>query len=466
MDTSILLIEDNEKLRRLMKLTLEKEGYRVEEAPDGKTARSLFSEDNFDIVLSDILLPDTTGIKLLEEWKESDPGVCCILCTAYGEVEDAVQAMKLGAFDYLTKPIKADELKVVIRRAIEWVRLNEENEYLREVFADERQLHGMAGVSEKMKRVFDMVHKVAGQPITVLLQGESGTGKSRCAQAIHLESDRKGKPYIEVNCAAIPDQLLESELFGYAKGAFTGAVKSQKGKFEAADGGTLFLDEIAEISPGLQAKLLQVTQDKTFYPLGSSDQKKVDVRLIAATNRDLWEMVQEGTFREDLYYRLNIIGINIPSLRERSEDLPLLIEQLTDEIGREHSTSYELEPGLMKKLSCYTWPGNIRELYNAIARAAVLAEGTVLKLEDFPKEVRENAGSKEESPEEKGGNEAVSSPGAPLGDDFSLTDELENYEQSTIEEALRRTGGNQAQAADLLGISRQSLLYKIRKYGI
>ncbi|PYZ99241.1 sigma-54-dependent Fis family transcriptional regulator [Alteribacter lacisalsi] len=446
-----------------MKLTLEKEGYRIAEASDGKTARVLFEEETFDIVLSDILLPDTTGIKLMEEWKESSPGVCYILCTAYGDVEDAVNAMKLGAFDYLTKPIKADELKVVIERAVEWVRLNKENQYLKKVFADQRQLHGMAGASTAMKRVFDMVHKVASQPITVLLQGESGTGKSRCAQAIHLESDRKNRPYVEVNCAAIPDQLLESELFGFTKGAFTGATRAQKGKFEAADGGTLFLDEIAEISPGLQAKLLQVTQDKTFYPLGSNEQKKVDVRLIAATNRDLWEMVQEGTFREDLYYRLNIIGINIPSLRERAEDLPLLIDQLTEEVSREHNSNYELEAGLMKKLSAYSWPGNIRELYNAIARAAVLSEGTTLRFTDFPKEVREateggDGRGEAEPSEEQAGTE--------LGDDYSLTNELQNYEQSAIEEALRQSLGNQAQAAELLGISRQSLLYKVRKYGL
>ncbi|WP_096439884.1 sigma-54-dependent transcriptional regulator [Alteribacter populi] len=460
MTTHILLVDDNSKLRRLMKLTLEKEGYDIKEAEDGEVAKDLFVEHHFDIVLTDILLPDTTGIKLLEEWKEKKPNVCYILCTAYGDVEDAVQAMKLGAFDYLTKPIKAEELKVVIKRAVDWVRLNEENHYLKKVFKEKRQLHDMVGISEKMKRVFDMVHKVANQTITVLLQGESGTGKSRCAQAVHLESDRKEQPYIEVNCAAIPDQLLESELFGYAKGAFTGANQSQKGKFEAAHKGTLFLDEIAEISLELQAKLLQVTQNKTFYPLGSNEQKQVDVRLIAATNSDLWEMVQGGTFREDLYYRLNIIGIHIPPLRERTEDLPLLIEQMIQEISEEQGQSYQLESGLLKQLSEYSWPGNIRELYNAIARAAVLSEGNILKLEDFPNEFKQTV--KSDNAQETGELQDE----AQLGEDFSLTDRLQSYEQTAIEEALRQARGNQAQAAELLGISRQSLLYKVRKYQI
>ncbi|WP_078594171.1 sigma-54-dependent transcriptional regulator [Evansella clarkii] len=466
MEKTILLVEDNDKLRRLIKQTLQKEGYRLLEAPDGKTARKLYENEFIDIVLMDILLPDTTGIKLLEEWNtvKSGNNVCFILCTAYGEVEDAVQAMKMGAFDYLAKPIKAEELKVVIRRAVEWLELNLENRYLKQAFEEKSQLHDMAGKSEKMQRVFELIERVSKQNITVLLQGESGTGKSRCAHAIHLESDRKDGPFIKVNCAAIPSQLLESELFGYQKGAFTGATQPQKGKFEAADGGTLFLDEIGEISLELQAKLLQVTQEKTFIPLGSTVERKADIRLITATNRDLWQMVQRGEFREDLYYRLNIIGIHLPALREREEDIPLLVRQALETLKEEHGKNYELEKGLLKKLTDYPWPGNIRELHNALARAAVLSPDDILRLEDFPKEVREYRQEKDDKGTAATG---LVQPGAePGGENISLPDQLQTYEQQAIEDALAKAGGSQSKAAELLGISRQSLLYKVRKYGI
>ena len=456
MNHTILIVEDNEKLRRLMKLTLEKEGYKIFDAPDGATAKEVFEKEEIDIALMDILLPDTTGIKLLEEWS-GESNVCFILCTAYGEVEDAVQAMKMGAFDYLSKPIKADELKVVIQRAVEWLDLNRENQYLKDAFREKNKLHGMVGKSEKMQRVFELIERVSKQNITVLLQGESGTGKSRCAQAIHLESNRSEERFVKVNCAAIPSQLLESELFGYQKGAFTGATKSQIGKFEAANNGTLFLDEIGEISMELQAKLLQVTQDTTFTPLGSTEERKVDVRLIAATNKDLWQMVQDGEFREDLYYRLNIIGIHLPSLREREEDLPLLVNQLLQNLVKEHQRDYQLEDGLLKELTNYPWPGNIRELENALARAAVLSTDGTLRLEDFPMEVCEYK-------QEIEGGAMV----APTVDqtNASLPDQLQSYEQQAIEDALAKAEGNQAQAAELLGISRQSLLYKVRKYNI
>ncbi|WP_312889251.1 sigma-54-dependent transcriptional regulator [Desertibacillus haloalkaliphilus] len=459
MSKSILLVEDNDKLRRYIKLTLDKEGYDVYEASTGAQAEATINEQMIDVVVLDIHLPDTTGIKLLEKWKTVHSQTQYILCTAYGDVEDAVQAMKIGAFDYLTKPIKADELKVVIERTFEWAQLNQENKQLKDAVKKKYHMHGMIGESKKMQQVFEFIQRISIQDITVLLQGESGTGKSRCAHAIHLESPRRNQPFIPINCAAIPDHLLESELFGYQKGAFTGATQTQKGKFEAADGGTLFLDEIAEISLELQAKLLQVTQEKTFIPLGSTKPKHVDVRIIAATNRDLAEMVQQGEFREDLYYRLNIIGIELPPLRERQEDIPLLITQTLEQLNEEHNRQYTVPKAVLAALSSYPWPGNIRELYNALARAAVLSPDEELRLSDFPEEIKHFA--------QENQHDATDTLRAnPIDDRLPLPKQLQSFEKHAIEGAIQSAEGNQAQAAEQLGISRQSLLYKIRKYKI
>lgn len=457
MKKTILLVEDNEKFRRLTKLTLQKEGYAVIEAETGKIAQRLMESENIDLVLLDFLLPDTTGLKLLEKWAPAFPDAVFIPCTAYGDIEDAVKAMKMGAYDYLTKPIKADELKVVIKRAFEMKHLKQENKELKQAVQQKYDLHGMIGKSPKMQEVYSLIERVAKQDITILLEGESGTGKSRGAHAVHLESTRRLGPFIKVNCAAIPSNLLESELFGYEKGAFTGAVRSQEGKCAAADKGTLFLDEIGEISLDVQAKLLQFTQDKTFTPLGTSREVFSDVRIIAATNRNLWEMVQNGEFREDLYYRLNIIGIKLPPLRERIEDIPLLVEQFLAQFEEEHSQSYSISKYLLTKLTSYPWPGNIRELQNALSRATVLSRSGQLILEDFPEEIQNHFSAKE-----------VETFDAPieLTDDFSLPEHLEKVEKEVIETALTSENGNQARAAEALGITRQGLLYKIRKYKI
>lgn len=456
MSKSILLVEDNEKLHRLVRQTLEKEGYTVFGAQNGKEAMHIMNEHWVDVCVLDILLPDATGIKLLEKWKPLYPNIPFILSTAYGDVQDAVEAMKLGAFDYLTKPVKSEELKIVIERAISWQAMNEENVELKKEMQDKFQLHGMIGVSENMRNVFDMIRRVAKQDITVLLQGESGTGKSHCAKSIHLESFRKNGPFIAINCAAIPGNLLESELFGYMKGAFSGAVSNQKGKIESAEGGTLFLDEIGDMSMELQSKLLHVTQEKTFMPLGSSSTKHADIRLIAATNRDLWKLVQEGRFREDLYYRLNIIGINLPSLREREDDIPHLIEQLLGNLETEHQRTYSLPKELLKQLTLYAWPGNIRELHNALARATVLSTDSELKLADFPKEIQASLTNDTENADAKSKTE----------DNQPLPERMKYFEREVIESALRNANYNQSKASEQLGISRQSLLYKVRKYGV
>ncbi|GLB60285.1 sigma-54-dependent transcriptional regulator [Cytobacillus sp. NCCP-133] len=457
MKKTILLVEDNEKFRRLTKLTLKKEGFDVMEAETGKAAEELMQSESVDLVLLDFLLPDTTGLKLLEKWSPNYPETVFVACTAYGDIEDAVKAMKMGAYDYLTKPIKADELKAVIKRAFEMKTLKKENKELKQAVQRKYNLHGMIGKSQKMQEVYSLIERVASQDITILLEGESGTGKSRCAHAVHLDSTRRTAPFIKVNCAAIPSNLLESELFGFEKGAFTGAVRSQEGKCAAADKGTLFLDEIGEISLDVQAKLLQFAQDKTFTPLGTAKEEFSDVRIIAATNRNLWEMVQNGEFREDLYYRLNIIGITLPPLRERIEDIPLLIEQFLAEFEEEHNRSYTISKDLLTHLTTYPWPGNIRELQNALSRAAVLSPSGQLRLEDFPQEVVNHFSGKEEE----------NSPASlDLDEDFSLTDHLEQVEKEVIETALENENGNQSRAAEVLGITRQGLLYKIRKYKI
>ncbi|SER82902.1 sigma-54-dependent transcriptional regulator [Salipaludibacillus aurantiacus] len=462
MSKSILLVEDNKKLHRLIRQTLEKEGYTVYGAHNGKEANQLMNDHWIDAAVLDILLPDTTGIKLLEAWKPLYPGIPLILSTAYGDVEDAVEAMKLGAFDYLTKPVKSEELKVVIERALRWQAMNEENRELKKEMQTKFQLHGMIGVSENMKQVFDMIQRVSKQDVTVLLQGESGTGKSHCAKAIHLESSRQHGPFISLNCAAIPANLLESELFGYVKGAFTGAADNRKGKVEAAEGGTLFLDEIGDMPLELQSKLLQVTQEKQFIPLGSSTTKEADVRLIAATNRNLWKLVQEGKFREDLYYRLNIIGIDLPPLQERKEDIPSLIYQLLSNFETEHRRAYSLSEETVKQLARYSWPGNIRELYNALARATVLSAGSELELKDFPKEIQEELNLSRPAAEKAYDHGNLNRD----AESRSLPEQMEYFERNAIENALKEANGNQSKAAETLGISRQSLLYKVRKYDV
>lgn len=454
-----MFVEDNEKFRRLTTVTLEKSGYQVIEAASGEEAAHKMNHEEVDIILLDILLPDTTGLKLLEGWRSQYYNIPIIVCTAYGDIEDAVKAMKMGAYDYLTKPIKAEELKVVIERAIEWQNLQFENKELKAAVKNKFQLHGMVTRSKSMIEVFDLIERVAPQDVTVLMEGESGTGKSRCARAIHQESRRKEGPFVKVNCAAIPSNLLESELFGYEKGAFTGADSSKKGLCLTADKGTLFLDEIGEISIDLQAKLLQFTQDKTFTPLGSSKEVSSDVRLIAATNRNLWEMVQAGEFREDLYYRLNIIGVKLPPLKERTEDIPGLINRFLSEYEEEYQRSYSISNQLIQKLCKYPWPGNIRELQNAIARAVVLTTDGELSLQDFPQEIVHyfEDGVQEEQEE---------TTTIQMDDDFSLPNHIEQVEIKAIEEALKSEEGNQARAAEKLGISRQSLLYKLKKYAI
>jgi DNA-binding NtrC family response regulator len=451
---TILLIDDEEKLLRILQSSLEKQGFKVNVCSTGQGARQKISEYPADIVFLDMMLPDTTGLDLLHEFVPLYPNKVFIMMTAYGNVESAVIAMKAGAFDYITKPAKLDEILIVAKRAFEWIGMKNENLQLKKKLEFNDPKANVLGVSTAMQNILQLIERVSNTSASVLLEGESGTGKSMLARRIHQISDRKHGPFISVNCAAIPDQLLESELFGYEKGAFTGASASRAGKFEAAAGGTIFLDEIGEISSSLQAKLLQVTQEKSFMKLGSNTQKHVDVRIIAATNKDLSQLVKKGDFREDLYYRLNIVDIRIPPLRERIEDIPLLIEQFLERHRKLNQRDYHISKELVQVLVEYIWPGNVRELENAVERAVVLCRDEKLSIEDFPRDIRENR-LREASIFE---NETPD-PSKPL------PDRIDKFEKQIIIEMLKQTEGPAA-AARKLGISRQSLLYKMNKYDI
>jgi DNA-binding NtrC family response regulator len=451
---TILLIDDEEKLLRILQSSLEKKGFKVNVSTTGQGARQKISEHPADIVFLDMMLPDTTGLDLLHEFVPLYPNKVFIMMTAYGNVESAVIAMKAGAFDYITKPAKLDEILIVAERAFEWIGMKQENLQLKEKLELNDSKANVLGVSSAMQNILQLIERVSNTSATVLLEGESGTGKSMLARKIHQMSDRMQAPFISVNCAAIPDQLLESELFGYEKGAFTGASTSRAGKFEAAEGGTIFLDEIGEISSSLQAKLLQVTQEKSFMKLGSNTQKHVDVRIIAATNRNLSQLVKKGDFREDLYYRLNIVDIRIPSLRERIEDIPLLIEQFLESYRKLNQRDYHISKELIQVLIEYPWPGNVRELENAIERAVVLSRDEKLSIEDFPREIRESRLKDIHILESE-----ILDPLKPL------PDRIDKFEKQIIIEMLKETEGPAA-AARKLGITRQSLLYKMNKYGI
>lgn len=451
----ILLVDDEVKLLKILRSSLEKKGYSVHTVSTGHEARQYITEHPVHIVFLDMMLQDTTGLELLRELQPLHPYKLFVVMTAFGNIESAVTAMKAGAFDYITKPAKLEEMVLVIERGLEWLGIKEENAQLKKMLTAAGGVRELVGNSLPMQRIFQLIERVADTNTTLLLEGESGTGKSMIAKLIHQLSDRSEGPFIAVNCAAIPEQLLESELFGYEKGAFTGAVTSRLGKFEAANGGTIFLDEVGDISASLQAKLLQVTQEKTFMRLGSNVHKQVDVRIISATNRGLKKMVEQGTFREDLYYRLNIVDIHIPAVRERKEDVPLLIEHFMERHRQKNKRNYQLSKDLLQQLTEYAWPGNVREIENAIERAVVLCRNNQLSIEDFPREVR---AALQENHAGQGAN--------PAGAATNLPDRLDEIERKLIQQAMRECDGQAATAARKLGISRQSLLYKLNKYNV
>jgi two-component system, NtrC family, response regulator AtoC len=447
-DATILVVDDEDLIRWSLRERLRADGYTVLEAGTGQAALDQF-KDGVDLVLLDYRLPDTDGLAVLREMKAVDPDILVVLLTSFVSVETAVEAMKLGAFHFANKPFNLDEVAAIVARALETTRLRREVKQLRENEARPYSLRAVVGESDSMDALRQMVAKVAASPAsTVLLTGESGTGKDLIAKTIHYSSARAARPFMNITCSALPEQLLESELFGHERGAFTDARMQKRGLLESADGGTVFLDEIGEMVPALQAKLLRFLEEKSFKRVGGASDITVDVRVVAATNRNLEEQVAKGGFRSDLYYRLNVLPIRLPALREHAEDVPALIRFFVDAFNREFKKRITgVSPAAETLLKTYGWPGNVRELRNVVERAMLLAEGQRLEVEDFS---------------------ALKS-GAATGDPFDLPAggvDLEELERSLVVQALRRSGGNQTKAAALLGLNRDQIRYRVEKFGL
>lgn len=446
----ILIVDDEKVQREMLEGFLVKQGYGAIAAADGQRALEKFKSGTFDLVLTDYRMPAMEGIQLLKEIKRLNPEAVVVIMTAYGTVGTAVTAMKEGAYDYLTKPIDLDELLLLIQRVEREVSLGQENRELKEQLREKFKVDFIVSASRRMEEALNLIGRVSQSPATVIILGESGTGKELIARAIHYSSARADKPFVKVNCAALPENLLESELFGHEKGAFTGAVARRIGRFEQADQGSIFLDEIGDLSPALQMKLLRVLQEKEFERLGSNQTIKSDVRVIAATNRNLEEAIKKGTFREDLYYRLNVVTISLPPLRERKEDIPLLMEHFLKKYNRENNKKVNsLSKEARDLLLRHEYPGNVRELENIIERAVVLCRGETLTTQDLPLNLRD---SKTEAALER------------AREGRNLPDTLEEIERQLIAKALERSGGVQTKAAEELGISERVLRYKMKKY--
>jgi DNA-binding NtrC family response regulator len=449
MSTKILIAEDDTVQREILVDILVQADYDVEAQPSAEGALEALRAESYDLLLTDLRMPEMDGLELLQEARRLRPDIEVVVMTAYATVKTAVTAMKEGACDYLAKPFDKDELLIVVGKATERGDLRRENRQLRDLISDTTSLGNIIGQSPAMGQVFDTVRRAAQVNSTVLVQGESGTGKELVARHIHFNGPRKSKPFIVVNCAAIPDNLVESELFGHEKGAFTGAEASRQGKFEVANGGTLFLDEIGDMHIESQAKLLRVLQDGVVERVGSSQPRTVDVRVIAATNRRLKELVDDRQFREDLYFRLEVLPIRIPALRERIDDLPMLVshfrEKLSKRLGK---PSPVVGPDVIEALRRYRWPGNVRELENTLEQVFILCDADTVAVDDLPEKIRER----------------VPEPGdyqLPLGGII-----LEDLEQDLIRQALARSGGRIKDAAELLGLTYKTLQYRLKKHEI
>ncbi|TRZ98798.1 MAG: sigma-54-dependent Fis family transcriptional regulator [Nitrospiraceae bacterium] len=447
-EAEILIVDDEVNIRSALVTILEKRGHPVVAVGSGEEAWAFMQHTPVDLLLTDIKLPGMGGIELLRRVKDGVPETEVVVMTAYGSVETAVEAMRLGAYDYVTKPIEKDRFPVVVEKALERRRLAVENRRLRQDLQTRKHYERMIGNSEPMHQVYELIEQVAGSDITVLIVGESGTGKELVARAMHQKSPRAEGPFVTLNCGALPDNLFESELFGYERGAFTGAVSTKAGRFELADGGTLFLDEVGELSPKAQVDFLRVLETKEFRRLGGTRVIKVNTRVLAATNRNLEEAVKSGAFRDDLYYRLNVIPIQLPPLRNRSEDIPLLVESFLAEFIQAHQKDpMEVSPSAMRSLKLYSWPGNIRELRNVIERLVVTVREKVIQPVHLPPEVQ---ASREEA------RTMV----------VTLGTALEGIEREVIRRTLAEVTNHRERAAALLGISARTLQYKIKEYGI
>lgn len=442
----VLVVEDHENERRAIMQLLKSEGFTVYGAENADKAMG-YIEENIDVVLSDLNMGDVSGLDLLDLWKKRRGEVQFILFTGHSSINSAVEAIKKGAYDYITKPVNPDELILLIRRAVDALQKDKEIDNLRRRLDQKFGLDQIVGQSPQMKEVFSKIQRAAAVDSTVLILGESGTGKELVAQALHHNSPRKKGPFVAVNCAAVPATLVESELFGHVKGAFTGATDRRIGRFEQADGGTLFIDEIGDFELGLQAKLLRVLETLTLTPVGGYEDKKVNVRVLAATSRDIYRMKEEGKFREDLFYRLNVVTISLPSLRERPDDIPLLVEHFLREISEQKRTPpKKVDMNVMRRLVAYRWPGNVRELRNTLESMMVLSEGEMLTEADLPDRIM--GGATGEAPSKE----------LPTG----IT--MEELEKLAITKALEQCGGKRTRAAETLGISVRTLQRKLRQY--
>lgn len=446
----VLVVDDEAGLRHTLSLILRDEGHDVSTADDGAAALSALTEHDADLVLCDVRMPVMDGLQFLDRYREVGGGALVIMMSAYGDDEAALEAMQRGAYDYIPKPFKADQVILVIRKAIEREKLRHRVAQLQDELFVARGGDGIIGHSEAMRSVLDVAVKVARHASSVLITGESGTGKELVARLIHRRSPRAEAPFVAINCGAIPESLLESELFGHVKGAFTGASTDRRGLFEEAEGGTLFLDEIGELPVALQVKLLRALQESEIRPVGGNADRRVDVRVVTATARVLEDEVASARFRSDLYYRINVVRLHLPPLRDRKEDVPELVQHFiahhNQRLGTRVST---VSPAAMRALLDYRWPGNVRELENIVERVIVLADGTQVELKQLPPEVR------------GGVPKSVSRDG-----ELSVKRQTESLERSLIEQALQRTGGNRTRAAELLDLSHRALLYKIREYGL
>lgn len=457
MKSRILVVDDEESIREFLEIMLKKEGYEVTIAEDGLKAKDILAKKSFDMVISDMQMPNMTGIELLKHVKESYPDVVFMMITAFGTTETAVDAMKMGAYDYVTKPFKIDEVRMNIANALRSKNLETEVRVLKKELVKEYSFQNMIGNSQAMHTIFDLVKRVSQAPTNVLITGESGTGKEVVAKAIHYNGPLKDKPFVTINCGAIPENLMESEMFGHKKGSFTGAITDKSGLFEVADGGTLFLDEVGELPVSIQVKLLRAIQERVIRRVGAVDDIKIEVRIIAATNRNLEEMVQKGGFRQDLFYRLNVINIKTPSLRDRQDDIPLLanhfLRKYNEKLNKAIST---ISVEAMEILKKYNYPGNVRELENMIERTVALEAGSTILPESLPPMVNTTTGRKMASSNE-----------IEIGDDgLDLDKVMGQIEKELLVKAIHSAGGIKKKAAKLLHISFRSMRYRIEKYNL
>jgi DNA-binding NtrC family response regulator len=451
----ILIVDDNPEVLKLIASILETNEYEVETVSMGESAIKKLESNDYDMVLTDLMMPDIDGMQVLEHVKSKASRTMCIILTGHGTIKSSVKAIKKGAFDYITKPVSPSELLIIVEKALKFKNLEEENIRLKKELKGKYHYKNIVGTSQAIKKIYDLIEKVSDTDGTVLITGASGTGKELIARSIHYNSQRSDKPLVVINCGAVPEALLESELFGHEKGAFTGAYKKRIGRFEMANGGTVFLDEIGEMSPALQIKLLRVLQEQQFERVGGTKTIHVDLRFIAATNKNLTTAINMEKFREDLYYRLNVIPIKVPSLKQRRSDIPLLIDfflKKFQKIKNKKITGFS-QPA-MDSMWAYDWPGNVRELENVIKRLTILCESPVVNMDDLPENIRDVSGA---NPSDE---EVI------LGDELNLNEAVQDYEKKIILEALEKTNWVKSKAAKLLNINRTTLVAKIKKQNI